>query len=65
MNHCKQVAIEDLDPWVSDCDHCAQALKDAKEQGLTHVWVNQDDHVALDPNLLEDREATNRKYGLI
>ncbi len=62
MNHCKQVPIDEVKTY--DCEYCEEALKQAKAQGLTRLWMNQDDHVALDPSKLEDREATNRKYGL-
>lgn len=64
MNHCKQTPIEEAETEMSDCEYCMKNLKEAKEQGLTHIWVNIDGHIAVDPNTLEDREATNRKYGL-
>ena len=62
MNHCKQIPIEEVE--IFDCEYCERNLEVAKEMKLTHIWVNTDGHVATDPSLLEDREATNRKYGL-
>jgi hypothetical protein len=64
MNHCKQIPIDEAEERISDCEYCAEYFRLAKETGLTHLWINIDDHVATDPKYLEDREATNRKYGL-
>ncbi len=62
MNHCQQIPLDDVE--IFDCEYCTKNLAKAKEQKLTHVWINIDGHITTDPSLLEDREATNRKYGL-
>jgi hypothetical protein len=62
MKHCKQIPIHEIE--IYDCEYCEANRQKAKATGLTHMWINIDGHIATDPSLLEDREATNRKYGL-
>jgi hypothetical protein len=62
MNYCELKPIEEVRTY--GCEYCTQELKKAKQANQGHIWVNIDGHIAIDPSTLEDRAATNRKYGL-